>query len=118
MSAQYNVGGLRGGQSTVHFLVHNDTARCQALLAAAGAWQVQLHEELLFFDDGHWQKSHQLWVEVQKAKWEEVILKDEFKEHVMDDVEGFFRSEDLYKNLSVPWKVSHSSPCRSSEVVC
>lgn len=109
LPAQYTAVNLRAANTILHFLVHHDAARCQALLEAAGAWQAQLHEEILFFDDGHWQKSHQLWVEVQKAKWAEVILKEEFKEHVMDDVEGFFRSEDLYKSLSVPWKVSFTS---------
>ena len=109
LPVQYTASNIRATQTTLHFLVHHDAARCKALLEAAGAWQSQLHEEILFFDDGHWQKSHELWVEVQKARWEEVILKQEFKDHVMDDVEGFFRSEDLYKSLSVPWKVRSPS---------
>lgn len=91
---------------TVHFLVHHNAERCHALLEAAGAWKIQLNEEILFYDDGYWQSSHALWAEVQKADWSEVVMKEEFKEQVMEDVQGFFRSEDLYKSLSVPWKVS------------
>lgn len=99
---------------SIHFLVHHDSAPCQALLEAAGAWQTQLHEEILFFDDERWQKSHDLWVEVQKADWGEIVLKEEFKEQVMNDVQGFFRSEDLYRSLSVPWKVRHCADSSKS----
>ncbi|KAI0717306.1 P-loop containing nucleoside triphosphate hydrolase protein [Fomitopsis betulina] len=98
---------------TVHFLVHHNAERCHALLEAAGAWKIQLNEEILFYDDGYWQSSHALWAEVQKADWSEVVMKEEFKEQVMEDVQGFFRSEDLYKSLSVPWKrgiIIHGPP--------
>ncbi|KZT69591.1 P-loop containing nucleoside triphosphate hydrolase protein [Daedalea quercina L-15889] len=100
-------------QPSAHFLVHDSAERCHALLEAAGAWQAELHEEILVFDEGHWQKSHDLWVEVHKAKWADVILKEEFKELMMSDVEGFFDSEDLYKSLAVPWKrgiIIHGPP--------
>lgn len=50
-------------------------------------------------------KDHNLWLEVQKADWEDVILKDDFKKNLMKDVFGFFDSEELYKKLSIPWKV-------------
>lgn len=107
LTRQYMAQGLRAGPVSIHFLVHHDAARCQALLEAAGAWQTHLHEEILVFDDERWQKSHDLWVEVQKADWGDVILKEEFKEQVIDDAQGFFHSADLYKSLSVPWKVCH-----------
>ena len=97
---------MRGIQMSTHFLVHSSADRCHALLEAAGAWQAQLHEEILVFDEARWQKSHELWVEVHKANWSDVILKEAFKEQLMGDVEGFFDSEGLYKSLSVPWKVS------------
>ena len=44
-------------------------------------------------------------MEVQKARWEDVILKEEFKINLKKDVYGFFDSEELYKSLSIPWKV-------------
>ncbi|TFY61218.1 hypothetical protein EVJ58_g4644 [Rhodofomes roseus] len=100
-------------QLTTHFLVHNSADRCHALLEATGAWQAQLHEEILVFDEALWQKHHGLWAEVHKANWADVILKEEFKEQLMDDVEGFFDSEDLYKGLAVPWKrgiIIHGPP--------
>ena len=75
------------------------------LLLTLGSWQDQLHEEIWFFDQGWWQKSHSLWVEVQRANWDDVILKEEFKEKLKKDVYGFFDSEQIYKDLGIPWKV-------------
>lgn len=77
----------------------------RALLHTAGIWTYDLHEEIYVFDSGFWMKDHNLWLEVQKADWEDVILKDDFKKNLMKDVFGFFDSEELYKKLSIPWKV-------------
>lgn len=57
------------------------------------------------FNQGYWQKNHNLWVEVQKAKWSDVILKEERKAAIQKDVTSFFKSEALYKELGIPWKV-------------
>ncbi|CDO71396.1 hypothetical protein BN946_scf184908.g154, partial [Trametes cinnabarina] len=97
-------------QMTVHYILHKgakDLSR--AFLVAAGAWSDQLHEEVLVFDGGFWQKSHGLWLEVQKANWEDVILKDQFKTALKKDIYGFFDSEELYKSLAIPWKVCVSN---------
>ncbi|KAI0353456.1 P-loop containing nucleoside triphosphate hydrolase protein [Trametes cingulata] len=93
------------GQMTHHFLLHKGPEEpARSLLLAAGAWYDQLHEEILVFDGGFWGKSHSLWSEVQKANWEDVILKDEFKNALKKDIYGFFDSEALYKSLAIPWK--------------
>jgi len=44
-------------------------------------------------------------VEVQKADWKDVILKDTFKKALQKDVYGFFASEAIYKDLGITWKV-------------
>ncbi len=64
----------------------------------------------LCFRDGFWNKSHALWQEVQKANWDDVILKQSFKDTVRKDVNSFFDSEDLYKKLAIPWKVRVINP--------
>jgi transitional endoplasmic reticulum ATPase len=74
-------------------------------LLAAGAWANALHDEIWVFNQGFWQKDHGLWVEVQKADWKDVILKDAFKKALQKDVYGFFASEAIYKDLSITWKV-------------
>ncbi|KAK7695747.1 hypothetical protein QCA50_000384 [Cerrena zonata] len=93
------------GETTQQYLVHDGSEEpSRRLLLAAGIWQNDLHEEIYVFNQGFWNKDHNLWVEVQKARWEDVILKEEFKTNLKKDVYGFFDSEDLYKSLSIPWK--------------
>ncbi len=76
-----------------------------SFLASVGSWAAQLHEEILVFNQGFWQKDHELWEEVQKASWKDVILREDFKVAIQNDVSKFFDSEAVYKDLAVPWKV-------------
>jgi transitional endoplasmic reticulum ATPase len=75
------------------------------LLLSSGAWEHELHEEIWVYDQSWWSKDHALWSEIQKANWKEVILKDDFKKAIQKDVYGFFASEQIYKDLEIPWKV-------------
>ena len=88
------------------FLIHDGPEdACRALLTAAGIWSNDLHNEIYVFDQGFWRKDANLWREVQKANWDDIILKDEYKRLIQKDVFGFFESEKLYQRLSIPWKV-------------
>ncbi len=75
------------------------------LIEVASKWMQELHEEILIFDAGYWQKSKELWENVQKADWDDVILDKEMKERLQEDVDGFFDSEQRYNEFGVPWKV-------------
>jgi len=102
----YVVKYLHGfGDMSQHYILHEgpeDPSR--ALVMAAAAWNNQLHDEILVYNQGFWAKSHALWTEVQKANWDDVILSQEFKDALQKDVYGFFESEELYKSLAIPWK--------------
>lgn len=88
-----------------HYILHEGPrGPAQALLTAAGAWSYELHDEIWVFNLGFWQKNAGLWAEVQKANWDDVILKDTFKKELQNDVYSFFDSEGLYKSLGIPWK--------------
>lgn len=65
---------------------------------------MELTEEIFVFSDGYWTKDHDLWLEVQTANWDDVILDEEFKTRLRKDVAGFFDSEETYKRLAIPWK--------------
>lgn len=75
------------------------------LMAAAGQWAQELHNEVLVFDQGFWQKNKELWQNIQKSEWEDVILDKGKKEAIIDDVIGFFNSQKKYDEFNVPWKV-------------
>jgi transitional endoplasmic reticulum ATPase len=94
---------------TQHFIVHDGPEEhSRDLLLAAGLYRNQLHDEIWVFDKGFWHKDRGLWAQIQKADWKDVILKDAFKKSLQKDVHGFFDSEHVYKELSLPWKVSNN----------
>ena len=104
-AAQYPVAY---GNVTQYFILHEGPEDVSRLfLLSAGAYADSLHDEIWVFDQGgSWRKNHGLWVEVQKANWDDVILADEFKKALKKDVYGFFESKETYEQLAIPWKVS------------
>ena len=81
--------------------------RCKAtdeLIAAATKWNSKVHDEVLVFDQERWTKNKELWVSVQNASWDDVIMDKTMKDTLIGDVEGFFDCKDDYKEFSVPWK--------------
>jgi transitional endoplasmic reticulum ATPase len=75
-----------------------------ALLLAAGKWTSQLHNEIFVFDNGHWEKSTELYKSVAGASWSDVILSPDMKQGLIEDVQGFFDNQAVYKEFAVPWK--------------
>lgn len=51
------------------------TNRVDTLIEKATGWALELHNEVLIFDQGFWQKDAELWKSIQKASWEDVIRK-------------------------------------------
>ncbi|KAF2017572.1 proteasome-activating nucleotidase, partial [Aaosphaeria arxii CBS 175.79] len=74
------------------------------LILACGKWTSQLHNEIWVFDDGRWVKSKELWNSVHGSSWEDVILDPEMKKNIIDDVQGFFNNQQLYRQFAVPWR--------------
>jgi hypothetical protein len=81
--------------------------KADGLLAAGVNWQEALHNEVLVFDQGMWQKNQDLYKNIQKANWEDVILEKEKKETIINDVLGFFKSSERYAEFGIPWKVRY-----------
>jgi len=100
-----------------HIFVHEDESAIHQLIAALGAFSNDLHEEIPVYAHGYWEKDHQLWLDVQKADWEDVILDASFKKRLQDDITGFFKSEQVYRDLAIPWKVLYLS-CQISLITC
>lgn len=75
------------------------------LLTELGSWFQEPHDEVFVYDQGYWQKNHALYEEIKKARWQDVILKEEFKKTIQSDIEDFYKNEALYKELAIPWKV-------------
>ncbi|RYO94904.1 hypothetical protein DL762_000338 [Monosporascus cannonballus] len=105
--------GPHGFPKPYHFLLfprdekltpHHLTPAAEALLQAVGIWTIELHDEVYVFDSAEWFKSRELWKSTETSSWDDVVLEPAMKDGLIEDVEGFFDSEELYKEFQVPWK--------------
>ncbi|KAL8824754.1 MAG: hypothetical protein Q9191_004840 [Dirinaria sp. TL-2023a] len=74
-----------------------------ALINAVGK-ALKPDDRYIYVYDGYWSASRQLWDEVQKARWDDVILDEDMKKTLVDLMRKFFDSKDIYDDLGVPWK--------------
>lgn len=74
-----------------------------SLINAVGKWQHSDHRYIYVYDY-YWTANRQLYNEVQKAKWEDVILNTEMKTELVELMQKFFDSKDIYDEFGVPWK--------------
>jgi len=73
------------------------------LIATIGKWQ-KPDDKYIYIYDGYWTQNRALYKEVEKARWDDVILNDEMKKTLTGLMHKFFDSEDIYRELGVPWK--------------
>ena len=72
------------------------------LLWAVGQWNND--NKYIYVYDGYWTTSKDLYDEVQKASWKDVILDENMKHTLTDLTHKFFDSKEIYRDLGVPWK--------------
>jgi hypothetical protein len=76
-----------------------------SLMSKIGAWLTRDTElPAIYVYDQYWTRNTKLWEEVEKAKWEDVILDPKKKEALVDVANKFFDNEAIYKEYGVPWK--------------
>ena len=96
---------MHGGFTTRNsYLLGPSKEDTEALMLAAGHYANEVHEEILVFDGGYWQKSKELWKSVEHSTWDDVILDESMKKAIMGEVKKFFNSREKYARLKVPWK--------------
>ena len=101
----YIVEAAKGDYTnSIVYVLGSSKESTESLVLAASKWMVDLHNEVLVFDGGYWQKSPGLWENVQQASWDDIIMDDNVKKTLIGVVDQFFNSEDKYKKLKVPWK--------------
>ena len=67
-------------------------AATDALIFAVGSAFAVHDENFIYVYDGYWMANRELWAEVQKARWKDVILNEEMKKTVTELMKKFFES--------------------------
>ncbi|GAB7353276.1 hypothetical protein MBLNU459_g3781t1 [Dothideomycetes sp. NU459] len=79
------------------------SAVTDSLIATAGTW-LSADREVIWVFDNAWSRSKDLFKQVEKAEWDNVILDEDMKKALTSVSEKFFESKDVYEDLGVPWK--------------
>ena len=95
------------------YIISDSKVDADLLLMSAGLHTHSLHDEIWVFEQGFWRKDGELWRAIQKAHWSDVILDEEMKSSIQEDITRFFTSRDQYTRYGVPWKrglIFHGPP--------
>ena len=109
----YSIVGALGPYSQPMTYLLGSKELNDQLMLAAGKFSTDIHDSVLVFDGGYWQKSSELWQSVQSASWDDVILDPAMKKSIVGEVTKFFDSRERYQKLRVPWKrgiIYHGPP--------
>ena len=99
----------RDGQSSYpivrnQYILSSSIHATEKLLLEAGRFTNNVNGAVLVFDQGYWQKNHELWDSIQQAEWSDVILDEDMKKDLIRTVDNFYNGQDTYQKLKVPWK--------------
>lgn len=98
------VDGLGGYTQEIQYVLGPSQESTEALVLQVSKYQDEVHDEVLVFDGGYWNKSKDFYRQIQNASWDNVILDPEMKKSLIGVVDTFFNSQQKYEKLKVPWK--------------
>ena len=87
-----------------HWIVAPTRFVGERFLAEVCAWNTEVRDEVLVFDDGSWSKDAALRRAIEGSTFDNLILKGELKAEIRGDVERFFAARATYERYGVPWK--------------
>lgn len=92
-------------QCTHTWIVSPDRATGEALVDALGRHLRTAGSRVLVFKNGSWEEAPRLEADLVRYNWDGVVLPDAVKERMQRAVQLFFRSERVYRDLGLPWKL-------------
>jgi len=88
-----------------HFYIAADSLRvAEDFLMAVCAWSMEVRDEVLVFDSGHWHKDPELFAAIKGATLDNLVLRGSLKEDIHGDLDAFFAARETYEEYGVPWK--------------
>lgn len=96
-----------------YYILSTQKWMAEALITKVGFHASQPRDQIWVYDGGYWQLSSELYHTVMKSSWDDVILDDDMKASIIEDISSFFNSEETYKKLKVSWKrglIFHGPP--------
>lgn len=92
------------GTVTFRWLLADTRAQAEAFFSAVCAWNSDPGETIMVFQDGHWQKSRELFQSIQRATLSNLVLGGTLKHDLYADLATFFQARAIYAEANIPWK--------------
>jgi hypothetical protein len=86
------------------YLLGPDEDTTRAFFTAVCEWNSEVRDEVLVYDGGWWQKSRDLYTDIQSASFDNLVLEGNLREQITSDLAGFFESKDVYDRYGIAWK--------------
>jgi AAA+ superfamily predicted ATPase len=88
-----------------HFwILANSKEQARAFLKEVCAWNAAVRGEVLVFNGGCWHKDATLFQSIKNASFDNLILRGNLKQEILEDLKQFFASRETYEIHDIPWK--------------
>ena len=101
VSAVWQLGWNKENRS---WIIARDRDLAHAFLLEVARVTNDPRDAILVFHGSCWQRSHELYVETQKASFDELILARSLKEQIREDFKRFLSSKAAYEEHSLAWR--------------
>ena len=93
-----------GVSGTYHWIMAESTEIARGFYAAVCGFKVEIQDEVMIFDGGHWSASGSLLRQIGGTTFDNLILPEKLKGDLHKDVSRFFGSREAYEKYNIPWK--------------
>lgn len=92
------------GEQTVRWLIADTPDLADAFFAAVCIWNSKVEDAIMVFQDGYWQKNRDLYLAIQRATLDTLVLGGTLKQDLYRDLAAFFESRPIYERAGIAWK--------------
>jgi predicted AAA+ superfamily ATPase len=89
---------------TVRWVVADTQEGAEAFFEAVARFNSAAEGAIMVFQDGYWQKDHELYQTIKGATLANLVLAGTLKDDLYRDLRAFFDSRAVYERSGVPWK--------------
>lgn len=87
-----------------HWVIADDVAGAEAFAVAVSAYCNDPHKAVMLFNGSCWNKSRELWNQVQASSFDDLVLADDLGGTIREDFAAFLAARETYARYGVPWK--------------
>ncbi len=93
-----------GSTYTARWIIAPTQDLAEQFMEAVIRHDLEIHGEVLVFEEGYWSKNEELFESIQHATLDNLVLEGTLKEEITADLEQFLAARETYSRYGVPWK--------------